>query len=166
MSILSYCCRLFIDLGSKSSNPFPYLTFLDFTLMIFPIPVIQRSIPLRDLLCSWFFLCPWKYLIIVIWVSGQPLSPPLSLLSGYWISVSMDLANFSLLWLELILSPLSGFLMEVHLNSDGLCTIQFSRDFTPVSLLHEFHAVSFQVLIFASLYSGLMFFFGQVGFYL
>ena len=80
------------------------------------------------------------------------------------MSVSMALNIFSLLWLELSLSPLAGFLMEVSLHSDGLCTLQFPRHFLPVSLLQQFHVVSFQVLILSSLSSGLMFFFIQVGF--
>ena len=76
----------------------------------------------------------------------------------------MTLANFSLLWLELPLSPMAGFLVEVPLHSDGLCNLQFPMHFPPVSLLHQFQAVSLQVLILYSLYSGLMFFFRKVGF--
>ena len=82
------------------------------------------------------------------------------------MSVSMDLASFSLLWLEINLSPLSAFLMKVPLYYDGLCTLQFTRHFPTVSLLHQYHAVSFQVLILGLLSSGLMSFFSQVGFYL
>ena len=82
------------------------------------------------------------------------------------MSVSMALENFSLLWMELTLSTLVGFLAEVPLHYDGLCTLQFPRHFSPVSLLHQYHAVSFQVLILGLLSSGLMSFFSQVGFYL
>ena len=82
------------------------------------------------------------------------------------MSVSMALANLSLLCLELPLSPLSGFLMEVPLHFGGFCTLKFPRNFPPISLMHQFHAVSFQVLILDSLSSSFMFFFRQVGFYL
>ena len=76
----------------------------------------------------------------------------------------MDLDNFSLLWLELHLSPLAGFLVEVTLYFDGLCTLHYTRHFPPIPLLHQFHAVSFQILILDSLSSGLLFLFIQVGF--
>ena len=82
------------------------------------------------------------------------------------MSVSMALENFSLLWMELTLSTLVGFLAEVPLHYDGLCTIQFPRNFPSVYFLHKFHAVSFQVLILDSLYSSLMYFFSKFGFYL
>ena len=77
----------------------------------------------------------------------------------------MALANFMLLWMDLPLYPLSGFLMGVPLHSDGFCTLQFPRHFPLVSLLHQFHAVSFQVLILGSLSSGLIFLLVHVGFY-
>ena len=152
----------FIALGSKSSNPFLYLTFLRFTLLIFYILVIHCRIPLRYLLLSCFVLCSWRLLLIVLWIAGQWLSPSLSL--SYWdcMIVSMALANFSLLWMEIPLSPQSRFLMEAPLHSDGLCTLQFPRSFPSVSLLQQLHAVPFQVLILGSLSSGLMFFFIQV----
>ena len=79
------------------------------------------------------------------------------------MSVSMTLANFSLLWMELSLSPLAGFLMEITLHYDGLCNLQFSVYFPTVSLLHQFHEVSLQVLVLGLLFSGLMLFFSQVG---
>ena len=82
------------------------------------------------------------------------------------MNVSIALENYSLLWMDLFLSPMVGFFVEVSLHSDGLCTVQFPRNFTPVSLLHQFHAVSFQVLLLDSLSSVLMFFFSQVALYL
>ena len=80
------------------------------------------------------------------------------------MSVSIALTNFSLFYLELMLPPLEGSLVEVPLDSDGLCTLHFFRHFPPVSFLHQCHAVSFQVLILGSLFLGLMLFFIQVGF--
>ena len=79
------------------------------------------------------------------------------------MSVSMALANVSILWMDLPLSPLVGLLVEVPIHYDVLCALQFPRHFTPVSLIHQFHAVSFQVLILDSLSSGLMLFSNQVG---
>ena len=132
--------------------------------MIFHILVIQRMIPLRDLLCSYSVLCCWMCLLPVIYIVSQQLSPSQSLSSEYWMSVSMALANFSLFCIELCLSPLAGFLVESPLHSDGLCTLQFLRYFLLVSLLHLFHAVSCQVLILGSLSLGFMFLFSQIGF--
>ena len=60
------------------------------------------------------------------------------------MSISMDPDNFSLLCLDLPLSTLAGFFAEVPLHSDGLCTLNFTRHFTPVSLLHQSHKVSLQ----------------------
>ena len=157
-------CGFLIDIGSKSSNPFTHLNFLQFTLMIFHILVIQLRIHLRDLLCSRFVLCHLRCLLLVICIAGQPLYPPLSLSYEYWTSVSMALNSFSLLWLEITLSHLARFLAKVPLQYDGLCILQFPRHFTPVSLLHKLHAVSSQVLILGSLSSVLMLLFSQVGF--
>ena len=82
------------------------------------------------------------------------------------MSVSMNLDHFILLWLELPLSPMAGLLVEILLHSNGLCTLQFPRNFPPVSLLHQYHTVSFQVLILDSLSLVLMFSLIRVGFYL
>ena len=164
VSILSSGCGFYISLGSKSSNPFPYLIFLEFTLLILPILFIQRRISLRDLLCSFFLLCRWRCHIIILWIAGQKLSPSLSLSSEDWMSASPSLGNFIILWMELTLSPLEGFLVEVPLHSDGLCTLQFPRYFPPVSLLRKFHVVSFQFLILDSMSPGLVFFFVHVRF--
>ena len=147
VSILSSGCGFFIALGSKSSNPFPYLTFMNFTLLVFHILVVQLRIPLRDLLFYFFFLFRWWCLILVPWIAGNPLSPLLSLSSEDWMVFSTDLANFSRLWLDPSLYFLSGSLMEVPPHSHGLCTLQFPWYFPPISLLHQFHSVSFQVLI-------------------
>ena len=153
---------IFISLSRKSYNPFPYLTFLTFTLMIFPILVIQHRIILRDLLCSCFFICRWRCLLIFLCISGLKLFPSLSPSSEYWMGVSMVLDNIGLLCMYLLLSPLTGFLVEVPLHSDSFYTLNFLRHFSPISLLRQFHAVSFQVLILHSLSSGLLFFFIQV----
>ena len=112
MSILSSGCGFIISLGSKLSNPFPSLTFLTFTLLVFLILVIQIRVTLRDLLCPWFVLFLWRCLLLVLWISGQPIYPSLSLLSEDWMDISMALANFSFLWIYLPFSPLEGFLME------------------------------------------------------
>ena len=117
VSIFSYGCVFFIALGTNSSSPFPYLIFLKFTLLVFPILIIQRSIPLREILCSCFVICYYRCLLIFLWISGQQVSPLLPLSSDYWMSVSMALATFSLLWIELTSSPLEGFLVELSLHS-------------------------------------------------
>ena len=164
--IFSSSCGIFIAIGIKSSNPFPYMIFLNFTLLIFSILVILRRISLRDLLGYCFVLCCCRCLLLVLWITGQKLSLSLSQSYEHWMSGSTPLESFSLLWMEVPLSRLAGFLVEVPLYSDGLCPLKFPRHFTPLSMLHQFNAVSFQVLILDSLYSGLVFFFIQVGFYL
>ena len=80
------------------------------------------------------------------------------------MSVSIAFAKFSLFYMDIPLSPKEWFLMEVTLHSDGLCILKFHRNFPPVSLLHQYHAVSFQVLILDSLPLDLMFFLIQIGF--
>ena len=113
-------------------QPFSIFNLLEVYSLIFHILVIQRRITFRDLLCLYFVLCCCLLFPLVLRITGHPLSPLLSLLSDEFISVPMVLANFNLSYIEVPFSPLAGFLMELPLHSDGLCTLHFPSNFPPV----------------------------------
>ena len=103
--ILSSGCGFFIYLGSKSSNPFTYLPLLKFALLIFPILVIQSQDSFKG--PPMFPLCNFPLEVpssCSMDFKSEIISITVTVIED-WISVSMDLSNFSLLWMDFTSIP-------------------------------------------------------------